>query len=68
MASEVTYTLNKQSVLEVIEAEAPDLSETARDRAAEDVLSAAEEICLFSLAEHVFEQTSIDLSSYEDEE
>ena len=65
MSNTVTYTLDEAAIREVVDEECPDLPDEAAQRAVTDILSAAQGICLASLAAHVVEQTSIDLADYE---
>jgi hypothetical protein len=63
----VTFTLNEADIREVVDAAAPELSDEKAQEAVEEILALAESICLYSLAEHVFEATGVDLADYEEE-
>jgi hypothetical protein len=65
---EVTYVLDADAIREVVEQEIPEATDERKADAVRDILSAAEEIDLYSLAEYVVEATSIDLADYEPEE
>jgi len=68
MASKVTFVVDAEAILEVIESDTENLTEAQKRRAVRDILSAAQDLCLFSLASFVVEASDIDLADYEDED
>lgn len=62
----VTYVIDEDAMREIVEEEG--LTGDAAEQAIQKILSEAEEICLHSLARHVFEATSVDLSEFEEDE
>ena len=57
----ISFRLDADDIREVIDAQNPDASDKAKDQAVDDVLSAAANLCLYSLAEHVVEQTGVEV-------
>ena len=63
--TKVTYVIDEDAMREIVEEEG--LEGEAAEAAIQEILSQAEEICLNSLARHVFEATSVDLAEFEEE-
>ncbi len=64
--TKVTYVIDEDAMREIVEEEG--LTGAAAEDAIQKILGAAGEICLNSLARHVFEATGVDLADYEEEE
>jgi len=63
--TKVTYVIDEDAMREIVEEEG--LEGRAAEAAVREILAQAEEICLNSLARHVFEATSVDLADFEED-
>ena len=66
----VTYVIDATNILEIVEEQAPDLTDDQKDKAAEAILSELEggAACLNSLAAFLVEQTGIDVADFAEED
>jgi hypothetical protein len=64
--TKVTYVLDEDAMREIVEEEG--LTGDVAEAAIQKILSEAGEICLASLARHVFEATNVDLSDFEEDD